>query len=218
MVILKALGFLKLSIDMNGDPTTYQGLTGLGVNKAIDVEIPDSIDLAIHALKKKMEFLDYVSKKDDERYEILRIWVNQFETIKDKWYSLFLFENLLILSNQECYKTFLDNIKSIIDADGEKNVFFFAAAGTPGCSGESWRHKIVRSLTEGKAQSISIDDIKTPKNISWEGKTIIFIDDTIGSGNQFVEFFTNTFFFSDQSQKTILPHLNKTKFYYVGKD
>ena len=208
MAINHELGFIA-GIETNLG-ISFGDLTDSGSSEAIRLEPIDPINDAVYSLSGKLEYLDYIPKDKEDRFLLIQDWVDQLDTREEKNAALFLLENLDVFPNEKCIVEVRQQISDIPVQNGES--VFFVAAGGSGTSGEKWRHKVVRGLPKGKERSLSLESMgertdEQGNDINWSNRILIFIDDTIGTGYQFTEFF--------QEHVAKHDHLNDVKMYYA---
>ena len=213
LIILSAYNYLRIPLTFTGS-IIYVEMTDAGNSKAIR-SIPKSpIENAIKRLASCLLEFDYFEKDLNECSLRLKEWIDQFEEEKEKLAALFLVENLFIASNElsnKVWKEFYN--KSLVNLTQE-NIYYLAAGG-PGSSEEVWRHKFIREIDLGKQQSRTLKAIKEKTEPSyWENKFIVFIDDIIGSGAQFRNFFENNMMVNTDTKKEILEQFKKVNIIY----
>lgn len=213
LIILKAYNYLNISNTMSGS-IVYMGMTNSGKSKAIRSLPKSPIDEAINRLSYNLLNLDYFKKDLYQCSLRLRKWLEQFKEEKEKLAALFLVEHLFIAtndgSNKKWKKFFFKNLDQIDQED-----IYYLAAGGPGSSGESWRHKFIREIDLGKQQSRTLKAIKEKKTPSdWQNKVIIFIDDIIGSGDQFKNFIESNLMHHTGTELELLDQFKTAKIMY----
>jgi len=215
-VVLAILGdhnYLNINFLAGGSFVAW-GLTGSGKLEAIK-SIPKSpIEIAIKSLSSRLLEFDYFKKDLNECSLRLKEWVDQFEEENEKLAALFIVENLFVASNEFSNKVWKDFYIQNLENLSQEDIYYLAAGG-PGSSGEVWRHKFIRGVDLGKQQSRTLKAIREKKDSSdWNNKFIIFIDDIIGSGDQFKEFFENNMMQDTGTKYEILPQFKQANIIY----
>ena len=178
----------------------YMGITSEGVNHYLDETPPNIIETILNSNVDKFLHLDYFSKDKKVINETLFDWVKQFLNEEDKKCAAFLIENLWIVQNQWCINKFDEFFENQLSSVDNEDIYIFAA-GESGSSAEYWRHKFVRGLEGGKENSRTLKSFDNEKQrVFWDKKVIIFVDDIIGSGEQFIDFTERFLLVSNQIQ------------------
>jgi len=213
LAILGARNYLNIKFVTGGSFVSW-GLTDSGKVEAIKAKPKSPIEKAIKNLSSRLLKLDYYEKDLNFCSIKLKKWVENFEGEKEKLAALFLMENLFIASNELGINAWKNYYTTNFENINHKDIYLLATGG-PGSSGGAWLHKFAREIYEGKEQSRSLKAIKGKKDPSdWENKSIIFIDDIIGSGDQFKEFFENNMMQDTGTKKEILSQFKEAHIIY----
>ncbi|TFG20495.1 MAG: hypothetical protein EU529_14825 [Promethearchaeota archaeon] len=185
LYILKTMGLISL---IEASKTIYQNITPKGINVLLDNTPPDIIETIINRNVKKFLNLDYYPKEDALIKSRIFKWVNQFTEGDDRIVAAFLLDKLWIIPNQWCLDKFEEFRINELSSINKDDIYIFAVKGS-GSSGEYWRHKFFRDLDFEKENLRTINTLENESDKQfWDYKVILFIDDIIGSGQQFLEF------------------------------
>lgn len=185
--ILSDFGFIRI-LEGLGGTMHYQSITSEGINYLFDITPPNEIEHIVNTYTEKFLILDYFPKDLSEIRIRLFKWIEQFSDKEDKLTAAFLISNLLVIKNQWCIDSFNSFYEQELSSLDIEDIFVFPA-GTSGSSAEYWRHKFVRELYGGKEISRTLNTFESESQHDfWDDKIILFVDDLVGSGDQFTEF------------------------------
>ena len=186
LYILKTKGLISLLEGINN--TIYQNITSKGINVFLDNTPPDIIETIININIKKFLNLDYYPKEEAPIKSRLFNWVNQFTEGDDRNVATFLLDKLWIIPNQWCLDKFEEFRINELSSINKNDIYIFAVKGS-GSSGEYWRHKFLRNLDFEEESIRTKNTLVNEKDKQfWDHKVILFIDDIVGSGQQFSDF------------------------------
>ena len=185
--ILHNFGWIRIMEGLGGF-MDFQNITPEGINYLLDNTPPDIIETNINANVIKFLNLDYFPKEIENIKILLYKWLEQFSDGIDKRVAVFLIRNLWIIQNQWCIDKFNEFYEKKLSSINVEDIYIFPA-GKSGSSAEYWRHKFVRELYDGKeiSRTLKTFEIESQQDF-WDGKVILFVDDLVGSGDQFSDF------------------------------